>query len=35
MLHESQERRRLDSYDNIKLGTQFSYLHKKHDSWLI
>ena len=30
MLHESRERRKLDSYDNVKLCTQFSYLRKKH-----
>jgi hypothetical protein len=30
MLHESRERRKLDCYDNVKLCTQFSCLHKKH-----
>ena len=30
MLHESRERRKLDSYDNVKLCTQFSCLRKKH-----
>ena len=30
MLHESREWRKLDSYDNVKLDTQFSCLRKKH-----
>ena len=33
MLHESRERRKLNSYDNVKLCMQFSCLRKKyHDS---